>query len=228
MASTLASPRASRRADKAEQAPVRIAVIAVPSSKATGAPVRGSNAAIIAWCVGSPVPALRGNSDTSLVISTPAEGTKPGIAARNPSCSGTSAATRSGTEARPALKSAIAAASASISASTSTSASTRARVRTSIRHPSVAHGHDPTGVAPPILPETSTQSPESTPLPGADPQVPSTTRRAHSRISDVSARTMWPSRGRVLPLGGPRPSDLQRAPAYPSHAGSAEGQPRRL
>jgi hypothetical protein len=26
---------------------------------------------------------------------------------------------------------------------------------------------------------------------------------------------MWPSRGRVLPRGGPRPSDLQRAPAYP-------------
>lgn len=36
MASTLASSRASRRADKAEQAPVRTAVIAVPSSKATG------------------------------------------------------------------------------------------------------------------------------------------------------------------------------------------------
>ena len=35
------------------------------------------------------------------------------------------------------------------------------------------------------------------------------------RISDVSASTMWPSRGRVLPQGGPRPSDLQRAPAYP-------------
>ena len=35
------------------------------------------------------------------------------------------------------------------------------------------------------------------------------------RISDVSASTMWPSRGRVLPRGGPRPSDLQRAPAYP-------------
>jgi hypothetical protein len=26
---------------------------------------------------------------------------------------------------------------------------------------------------------------------------------------------MWPARGRVLPRGGPRPSDLQRAPAYP-------------
>ena len=35
------------------------------------------------------------------------------------------------------------------------------------------------------------------------------------RISDVSASTMWPSRGRVLPRGRPRPSDLQRAPAYP-------------
>jgi hypothetical protein len=37
------------------------------------------------------------------------------------------------------------------------------------------------------------------------------------RISDVSASTMWPSGGRVLPRGGPRPSDLQRAPhpAYP-------------
>ena len=35
------------------------------------------------------------------------------------------------------------------------------------------------------------------------------------RISDVNASTMWPSCGRVLPRGGPRPSDLQRAPAYP-------------
>ena len=35
------------------------------------------------------------------------------------------------------------------------------------------------------------------------------------RISDVSASTMWLSRGRVLPRGRPRPSDLQRAPAYP-------------
>jgi hypothetical protein len=35
------------------------------------------------------------------------------------------------------------------------------------------------------------------------------------RISDVSASTMWPSPGRVLPRGRPRPSDLQRAPAYP-------------
>ena len=29
------------------------------------------------------------------------------------------------------------------------------------------------------------------------------------RISDVSASTMWPSRGRVLPRGGPRPSDCR-------------------
>jgi hypothetical protein len=35
------------------------------------------------------------------------------------------------------------------------------------------------------------------------------------RISDVSASTMWPSRGRVHPREGLRPSDLQRAPAYP-------------
>ena len=34
------------------------------------------------------------------------------------------------------------------------------------------------------------------------------------RISDVSASTMWLSRGRVLPRGRLRPSDLQRAPAY--------------
>ena len=45
------------------------------------------------------------------------------------------------------------------------------------------------------------------------------------RISDVSASTMRPSRGRMLPRGGPRPSDLE-SPGLPSHAGSAEGQPR--
>jgi len=41
--------RASSRADSAEQAPVRMAVMAVPSSNATGWPVSGSNATITAW-----------------------------------------------------------------------------------------------------------------------------------------------------------------------------------
>ncbi len=36
------------------------------------------------------------------------------------------------------------------------------------------------------------------------------------RISDVTASTMWPSRGRVHPRKGPRPNDLQSAPAYQS------------
>jgi hypothetical protein len=70
MASTSASGRASSRADSAEQAAVRRLVMAVPSSRAAGSPVAGSNAAITAWWVGSPEPAFRGNSETSLVIRT--------------------------------------------------------------------------------------------------------------------------------------------------------------
>ena len=75
MASTSASCRASSRADSAEQAPVRMAVMAVPSSNATGWPVPGSKATITAWCVGSAPPALCGYNETSLLISIPAEGT---------------------------------------------------------------------------------------------------------------------------------------------------------
>lgn len=132
-ASTAASSRASSRADRAEQAPVRAAVMAVPSSNAAGSPVSGSNATMSAWCVGSRARSLCGKSDTSLVMSTPADGRKPGIAARNPSCSDTRAATRSGTEARPALRSAIAGARASISESTSSRDSTCDWSRTSMR-----------------------------------------------------------------------------------------------
>lgn len=47
-ASTVASSRASSRADSAEQAPVRAAVMALPSSSAAGSPVSGSNATISA------------------------------------------------------------------------------------------------------------------------------------------------------------------------------------
>ena len=58
----------------AEPAPVRVAVIASPSSSASGRPVSGSKTAITAWWVGSSPPALRGNSDTSLATSAPDEG----------------------------------------------------------------------------------------------------------------------------------------------------------
>jgi hypothetical protein len=75
MARTAASSRANRRADSAEHAAVRAAVMAVPSSTAAGRPVSGSNATITAWWVGRSVPALRGKTDTSLLINIPAEGT---------------------------------------------------------------------------------------------------------------------------------------------------------
>ena len=48
IARTVASGQARSRAESAEHAPVRIAVIAVPSSTATGRPVSGSKATITA------------------------------------------------------------------------------------------------------------------------------------------------------------------------------------
>jgi hypothetical protein len=47
-ANTDAFSRASSLTDSAEQAPVRTAVISVPSSSATGEPLCGSNTAITA------------------------------------------------------------------------------------------------------------------------------------------------------------------------------------
>ena len=74
MASTEASGRASSRADRAEPAAVRMAVTYVPSMTASGSPVIGSNAAIIAWWLGMPRSWLCGNTDTSFVVSAPAPG----------------------------------------------------------------------------------------------------------------------------------------------------------
>ena len=75
IASTRASSRANSRTDSAEPAPVRDAVIAVPSISATGSPVAGSKTPIRAWCVGSGPSALRGKSVTSLAVSAPSDGT---------------------------------------------------------------------------------------------------------------------------------------------------------
>jgi hypothetical protein len=111
-----------------------VAVIAVPSSNASGRPVCGSKVRITAWWVGSGPPAFCGNSVTSLLIRIADDGTKPGIAARKPPRSGTAAATRSGTDAAPSLRSTMADANASINASRSSSASICGRVRTSTRH----------------------------------------------------------------------------------------------
>ena len=107
-----------------------MAVIAVPSSTAVGSPVSGSNATISAWWVGRSV--LCGNNDTSLAMSTPFDGTKPGIAPRNPFAPGTCATTRAGDEAAPELRSTMAGARAAMSASRSRRASTSARLRNSI------------------------------------------------------------------------------------------------
>ena len=70
-----ASARASSRTESAEPAPVRSAVIAVPSISRERLAVAGSNAPSSAWCVGSGPSALRGNSVTSLAASAPSEGT---------------------------------------------------------------------------------------------------------------------------------------------------------
>src|SRR4051794_16308136 len=129
IASVDESGRASSRTDSAEAAAVRIAVIAVPSSSASGRPLAGSNMTITAWWVGSLV--LPGKSVTNLLASAPAEGVKPGIAASSPSGSATRAPTRLGTEARPALRSAMALATASIISATSSSSSTSRRLITS-------------------------------------------------------------------------------------------------
>ena len=80
MARVAASSRASRRVASADPAPVRRAVMAVPSSSASGRPSSGSKTAISAWCVGTPS-ALCGNSVTSLAASEPVAGVQPGIAA---------------------------------------------------------------------------------------------------------------------------------------------------
>lgn len=66
-ASTEASSRASARTDTAELAPVRTAVMCVPSITASGVPVSASNTAISAWCDGS----LSGKSATSFAANTP-------------------------------------------------------------------------------------------------------------------------------------------------------------
>jgi len=74
-ASTVASSLARSRADNAEHAPVRMAVIAVPSSNASGSPVSGENVRITAWCVASGPFALCGKRVTSLLIRIRDDGT---------------------------------------------------------------------------------------------------------------------------------------------------------
>ena len=100
---------------------------------AAGVPVAGSKTQIRAWCVGRS--RFLGNRLTSFVVRASADGRYAGIAASSPSCSGTMAAIRAGTDARPADRSAIAAATASTSASRSrtdsTSAADRNRMTTS-------------------------------------------------------------------------------------------------
>ena len=70
-----ASGRASSRVARAEQAAVLAAVMCSPSMRATGAPVASSKTAMTAWWLGSPAPALRGKTVTSLVARVAEEGT---------------------------------------------------------------------------------------------------------------------------------------------------------
>src|SRR4051812_38685141 len=102
-----------------------------PSMTAVGVPVAGSKTQMSAWCVGRS--RFCGKRLTSLVVRAFADGRNAGIAASRASRSGTSAAIRAGTEARPAETSAIAVATASTSASRSSSASTSAADRNRMR-----------------------------------------------------------------------------------------------
>ena len=92
---------------------MRIAVISVPSMIAIGVPVSGSKQQMTAWCVGRS--RFCGNTLTNFVVSAALDGRYAGIAAKIALRSATTAPTRGGTDARPALKSTIAASTASIS-----------------------------------------------------------------------------------------------------------------
>src|SRR5918995_2785864 len=96
----------------------------------SGVPSAGSKQQMIAWCVGRSV--LWGNRLTSLVVSAPAEGRNAGIAANKALRSGTVAATRGGTDARPPLTSTMAAATASTRRSRSSRDSTSVRDKISM------------------------------------------------------------------------------------------------
>ena len=124
-ASTDASGRASALTETAEAAPVRIAVMYVPSISASGEPSRSSNTAITALCDGS----LPGKTETSLTA-RPLPGTWPGIAPTIPP--GERAAMRGGTSQRPALYSTKPRSSPARSSSGSSSRSTSARVSASM------------------------------------------------------------------------------------------------
>jgi len=103
--------------------------MAVPSMRATGAPVSASKQTMTAWCVGRSL--FSGNRLTIFVVSMPAEGRNTGIAARMAFRSATDAATRGGIDACPVVTSTIADATASTSRSRSSAASTSARESTS-------------------------------------------------------------------------------------------------
>src|SRR6185312_8899224 len=126
-----ASARASNRAESAEPAAVRAAVMTSPSMTACGTPVSGSKAAIRATWLGSPRAGFWGNWPTSLAARAPAPGTYAGIASSAPPTGSTIAAFRCGTEATPLESSAMADATASTSASRSRTASTSRRDRIS-------------------------------------------------------------------------------------------------
>ena len=101
MASTAASGRARAPAATAAVAPVRAAVMRVPSMTATGVPSSGSNSAISAWWEGRPRSWLAGKTLTSLAPrATPGRCT--GMAPSPPPSA--QVATRGGAVARPALE----------------------------------------------------------------------------------------------------------------------------
>src|SRR5829696_2978815 len=128
MASTAASGRARAPAATAAAAPVRAAVMRVPSRTARGVPSAGSNRATSAWWEGRPRPWLPGKTLTSLAPrATPSRCT--GMAPRIPPSA--DATTRGGTDARPALKLRRASARAASSASRSSSRVTSASLSTS-------------------------------------------------------------------------------------------------
>ncbi len=55
----------------AEAAPVRTAVISVPSMSASGCPVLSSKSAIVAWWLGRPTSWFPANTETSFVSRIP-------------------------------------------------------------------------------------------------------------------------------------------------------------
>ena len=124
-ARTLASGRARAFVETAEEAPVRTAVISVPSMRASGCPVWSSKSEIVAWCDGRS--RFSAKTDTSFVSRIPSA--YPGIAARSPRS--VLAAIRGGTDVRPALSSTNTRSSASSRRSRSSSSRTSARLRTS-------------------------------------------------------------------------------------------------